>query len=623
MDHHHPVLQQTFTLGPENPTLIVHPHTVDALLTNITSPKHGHSTFISPKGTNQQEMLTTKPAITAKTSTDKGSLLVPGLTDSAISAGFELLHTKGPHDLTVGHADIASLLASHTHMPGSAHDSGHHTHSPGPTHDILLHTHSPGPTNDIFLHTNSPGTTHDLAHHGHTGVLDTTKHKNTQTAKLQPTTAAPKTNDQLNLIVGDWSGADKALSPPPPPPTSNIAMDHSHGHGHFHDHTHGFTEPAIPRPPPLAEAFASSGLPSHSDPTSASVKQSANKVQTSNDKMSAVKGTSISENKKSGFGDVLGMNSNLPATNMEQINSKAGTNLGQGNIRGLNVSFISVLNKNLNKHARNYKSALVYLYDPYIKTNTKANDSLDIVEISLNLTDQPLQFQSANLASRMKQTYTILTKTSSPATAMRLSDLIQKQKHSVAKPNPDSHSLQDISTPSAMAQTQIDSSSLTNSNIRMPRTTPSFSTAKDTYLNDSNSYQNVYDLHNSSLGNNITVTSAIVNATLASNQSANAAASVAVNVTSSAHAAQANVTIVMNTTSSANTTQAAPSSAMTETTTMAGSTTIDPDILADLAEAQEEAAQIAAELAEAGEFVGSTTTVTSANTTPMNSTSTA
>ena len=263
-----------------------------------------------------------------------------------------------------------------------------------------------------------------------------------------------------------------------------------------------------------------------------------------------------------------------------------GHNLGPGNLKGLNYSFINVLDKNLNQHIGKYKSALVYLYDPF-KATLKQGSGLDIVEIALNLTDLPLH---ANASSSNHESHT-QNGNADLSKAMPIISQLNKVYHHTNNAPDVFHSNYDVSIPVNLNQTQIDSN---NSGQILKQTTPALTPiAGATTSNDSKTVISV-SKNQSTVSQNVTTRPVEV---VMSGMSPNQSASV-------------NETVAAN--STAPTTESALFT--TDVTTAIGPTTVDPDYLADLAEAQEEAAQMALELAEAG---GMTTAgMTTAGATP-------
>lgn len=451
----------------------------------------------------------------------------------------------------------------------------------------LFHTHDPHDSAHGHMHSHPNMIPQDLAHQPlvlhQSDIGFTSKSRQTKVpiVNTRATTAAPpskqQANDQLNLIVGDWTGAEKTLAGPPPPPKTDLALDHPHGHHHFQSHVHGVSKaPSIPPPPPLS---------GHSESS-----QQGNKTMTNDfrnqpptsEKFTVDKGAFGTANNNAGNVDTPMLINNLPTANTGHLNHDPSPIFGPGNLQDLNISFINILDKNLSKHLGKYQSALVYLYDPFQSKSKKQGSGLDIVEISLNLTDLPLQLLSGNQSNRVihKESNTNGMEGSPNQTFDNISETSNKVSKIL-------HTGFDVSTPLPSKQTQIDSSNLTSSTVRLSHSsTPSLlSLTTDVQINVTVNSTSSYKNH-SSFRETFSMFSKVYE-----NASFHESASVNTSVTSTAMA-------IVNVTEASFTTS--------ELTTLAGPTTLDPDYLADLAEAQEEAAQQALELAELAEGISTT-----------------
>ena len=585
------------------------------------SIQHGHSDFFGGAGHGTVTHHTAKPVVTSHAPVNTAPTF-PGVTDQHMMDAF---HTHGPHDLLHGHVHPEPQLVLH--------DSLHH-HIPH-THEVLP---SVVGVTKPKLQTKS-----------------TTVKQRITTTPAPPTTKAA--NEMRNLIVGDWSGAEQSLSgnQPPPPPSRDLALEHPHGHHHFESHVHGFTKPSIPPPPPTAEMVLSTN-PVDVQPTDQSMDKQPTlqivdvqpvgqqiDIQPSSQLIdlhhpnqpidthlvgvldnitpknaSLATGNTVAKSASTGTRETSGVNNVLvdpnighlshdplhsitdhghsihdlghlvtdPGTLAHQAGPAShghGHNLSAGNSTDFNSNFMNILDKNLNQHLGKYKSALVYLYDPYNGTLSQAN-GLDIVEIALNLTDLPLHIDASplNLESHAHNENANMT-TSKPV----LSEL-RKVSHTDVSALQNTY---DVATPSSLNQTQIDSNNMHESLSQIIKPTTPSVIAFDV-VDVSNTSNNVaYSYVNQS-----TVNQTETNVLDGKGNNTN------ILVKTPNHSASANATTAANVT--------APTDNSTlfsmEITTAVGSTTLDPDYLADLAEAQEEAEQLAAELAEAG--IGMSTT---------------
>ena len=258
-----------------------------------------------------------------------------------------------------------------------------------------------------------------------------------------------------------------------------------------------------------------------------------------------------------------------------------GHNLSAGNLLDLNNNFMNVLDTNLNQHIGKYKSALVYLYDPLNGTLNQAN-GLDIVEIALNLTDLPLHSHASPL-NHEKQTQKTQNENTNLVTSKPILSELRKVSHlndavvSALQIN------YNMSTPANLKQTQIDSNNLHGiENQILKPTTPSLLVFESAAVSNRSNNVSGEFTNQTIVNQNVTRVPLEVGGNMS--------------MVSSNHSSSANHTIAAHVT--------APTTNSTlfsmDFTTAIGSTTLDPDYLADLAEAQEEAAQLAAELAEAG-----------------------
>ena len=555
-----PLFQQTFTLPPQPPTVFGHTNPMQTFLHGVPATASPLPDMFHGTRHDQTPLFTKSPATSATKSTSASQLPkhMPKLNDiSPTFAG--TLQTKRP-------TQISSKLNSVNNkdlLQGIPHTAGF---TEPPVH-ILSSNHA------VPLHTPSSITT----------------------TTISPPVAA---NDQLNIIVGDWTGADQHLSGPSKSPPLNV--DQIHNHNHIHTHIHGVSEPAIPRPPPLSQdSLVSYEILPVTDSGKSLIMNSAEEKNGTNGN-NMVKG--MTDHIRTGsLENMMGLN--LAEVNTGQTTQDAQLNSGPGNLQDLNINFTSVLDQNLNKHIGKYHRALVYLFDPYAVPMDKSDRQFDVVEIALNLTECPygkanehINDTTLNNAMNLKQT------------------------------------LEDPNLSDTSSVTVIPSTFDMNASIHTTHSTIKSTGITKSYWAALNSTSHVYVTANESTldvnvsqgaVSNITFTKieATVNNTTAPTvafaASQNLNYSIDGNTTEviSAYARGVNVT--------------SATIAPMNSTTIAGSTTVDPDYLADLAEAQEEAAQRAAEIAElieAGEITIAMTTTQSNNMTlldtlPSNSTS--
>ena len=543
-----PLFQQTFTLPPQPPTVFGHTNPMQTFLHGVQSTASPLPDMFHGTRHDQTPLFTKSPATSARTSLGPAftkSKHMPKLNDiSPTFAG--TLQTKRPTQI----ASKSNSVNNKDLLQGIPHTAGF---TEPPVH-ILSSNHA------VPLHTPSSVTT----------------------TTISPPVAA---NDQLNIIVGDWTGADQHLSAPSKPPPLNV----DHSHNHIHTHIHGVSEPAIPRPPPLSQdSLVSYEILPVIDSGKSLIMNSAKEKNGTN-----------GNNMVKGMTDHIGTGSlenmiglNLAEVNTGQTTQDAQLNSGPGNLQDLDINFTSVLDQNLNKHIGKYHRALVYLFDPYAVPMDKSDRQFDVVEIALNLTEYPygkanehINDTTLNNAMNLKQT------------------------------------LEDPHLSDTSSVTVIPSTFDMNASIHTTRSTTKSTGITKSYLAALNSTSHVYVAANeSALGVNVSL-GAISNITSSKIEAT-------VNNTTAptvAFAASQN----LNNSKDGNTTEAisayargvnATSATITSTSslTIAGSTTVDPDYLADLAEAQEEAAQRAAEIAElieAGEITIAMTTTQSNNVT--------
>ena len=555
-----PVHQQTFTLPPHSPTVFSNISPLQTILKGAPSTLSPLSDMFHATGTGST-LFDTNLSTTSNNA----------LGDGTVSKSSSITGT--PRDISmIADANPTSLGTFQTKRPTDFTTN-------------LLTASMKETTRGIPFNATS---TSKPSLHLHTGSPESTAHLHTP--KVTVTTVSPQTvtNDRLNLIVGDWTGADQHLTQPPKP---SPVVDHTHDHNHVHSHVHGFTEPAIPRPPPLpTDAISNNGISGTTGSSSSLGFHSLKQNLESFGQNTAKESTGNTSN--AAMGNVLGLN--IADSTTGRSTKDMGLNIGPGNLKEINVSFKSILDQTINHHIGKYQSALVYLFDPHIKSRNQSENLLDVVEIALNLTDPAIYWSEESNNSMPVSNHSYLSKSYLQSPILSLNEVpfanVTSRKATTTTAATTTITTTTTTTGLPPSRTQIDSRIVYSTNrTNLNPTTPIYYAAQTNTTSNSliSTHSNTQEKYKSN--ETITIMPSLVS-TLLTNYSVSDNTSYAL---------------------SANTTSMATSVTLTaiEMSTMAGSTTMDPDYLADLAEAREEAAQLAAELAEAGEITLAMTTM--------------